>query len=107
MAATDAQVQQFVDERLRRRAEQARALAALMTDDKAAIDGVYAALNAQAPTWEDNRIDVPQNVTPSDVLAFNTFLDDVKAAILDHPQYPVILKFCVRPIDVGFVTNNS
>lgn len=102
MPATDGQVQQFVDQRLRPRAEQARAILALMTDDKAAIEGVYAALTQQSPTWTDSRTDVPTNVTGNNVLAFNAFLTDLVAAIANHAQYPEVLKFCVRPLDISF-----
>lgn len=100
MPATDAQVQQFVDERLRPRAEQVRAFLALVSDDVSAIDGVNSALSAESPTWSDSRQDVPVRVTPEDVLAFKEFLADVKAAVANNAHYPSVLKFCVRPISL-------
>ena len=96
--ATDAQVQSFVNNRIRPRAEQIRALEILMTDDISSIDDVYNALNQQSPTWSDNRDDAPPHLlTPSDILAINTFLHDIQDAIKNHAQYPIVLKACVRP----------
>jgi hypothetical protein len=97
--ATDQQVQSFVDQRVRPRAEQARNLAVLMAQDIASIDDIYNALNVQSPTWADNRTDGPPHLAlPSDVLAFNTFLHDVSNYIASHGQYAVVQKLCVRNI---------
>ena len=97
--ATDQQVQSFVDQRVRPRAEQSRNLATLMLEDIASIDDIYNALNVQTPTWSDNRTDGPPHLAaPADVLAFNAFLHDVSAFITGHAQYPVVQKLCVRPI---------
>ena len=97
--ATDQQVQSFVDQRVRPRAEQSRNLATLMLEDIASIDDIYNALNVQTPTWSDNRTDGPPHLAaPADVLAFNAFLHDVSASITGHAQYPVVQKLCVRPI---------
>lgn len=99
MAASDQQVQQYVDERVRRRAEQIRALLLAMEDDRSAIDDVYAALTAPSPTWDDERTDGPPHLlTPADVLAWNTFLFDTIAAMRANAQLPVVLKACVRPV---------
>lgn len=97
-AATDAQVQTYVNERIRPAAEAARALKIALDDNIAAIDDVYAALTAGSPTWEDDRPDAPPHLlTPSDVLAINTFMNNIRDAIRDNAQYPVVLKSCVRP----------
>lgn len=100
MAASDQQVQSFVDTRIRVRAEAIRALEVAMSDDIASIDDVYNAL-ANNPTWEDNRTDGPPHLmTPSDVLAINSFLHDIRDAIVNNAQYPIVQKACVRPVSV-------
>lgn len=99
MAANNEQIQSFVDERIRVRAEQIRALYLAMKDDRAAIDDVYAALNVQEPTWSDTRSDGPPHLLDaSDVLAMNSFCADILAAIDNQGQYPIIVKACVRPV---------
>ena|SRR5438105_2281951 len=98
-AATNFQVQNFVDQRLRPHAEKARELAVVFDDDVAAFDDVYAALNVQSPTWTDTRSDGPPHLlTPADVLAMNTFLHDIRDAIRNHADYAIVLKACVRGI---------
>lgn len=99
MAASDKQVQQFVNERIRPRAEQIRSLLLAIEDDIAAIDDVYAALTAQNPTWSDTRDDGPPHLlTPSDVLGVNAFLNAVKVAMRAHDQLPIVLKACVQAV---------
>ena len=109
MPATDAQVQQYVNERFRVRAEQARALYLAIKDDKAVIDDVYANVSAGSPTWTDVRNDAPPHLlTPSDVLAYNTFMDMFIAFIegtltndnknSGAAQWPVIQDACVRSL---------
>jgi hypothetical protein len=100
MPATNLQVQQFVDQRIRVRAEQIRALYESMNDDIASIGDVYDALEpVESATWSDVRIDGPPFLlTPSDVLGINSFLVGIRDAITNHGQYPVVLKACVRPI---------
>lgn len=61
-AATDVQVQNYSDSRVRPRAEEIRALYLACKDDKAAIDDVYTALTEQSPTWSDNRTDGPPHL---------------------------------------------
>ncbi len=98
MAATDTQVQHFVDERIRVRCEQIRNLYNAMLDDIASIDDVYNAL-ASNPTWSDNRTDGPPHLlTPNDVLAVNSFLHDVSDAIANNAQLPIVRKACVRGV---------
>jgi hypothetical protein len=114
MPATDQQVQQFVDERIRPHCEAARALLLAVEDDNAAIGDVYAALNVQDPTWEDGRTDGPPHLlAASDVLAINTFnvrlaqvlrgdltqdADKIAAVNDIAAQLPVVLSACVRPV---------
>ena len=106
--ASDAQVQKFVDTRIRPRSEQIRALYLSIKDDTAAIGDIYEALTQPSPTWKDNRTDGPPHLmTPSDVLAINTaydrFIKLVEGTLQAgevgdfHGQYPVILDACVRP----------
>lgn len=101
--ATDEQVQAFVDGRIRPRCEQLRNLIVAIEDDIAAIDDVYEHLNG-TPTWEDNRIDVPSQLTPADVLAINTLYNHVRngakglAQVNTHSDYAVGMSACVNPI---------
>lgn len=100
MAATDQQVQTFVNARIRPHAELLRKLLLAFEDDRTAIDDVYAALNMPSPTWSDDRPDGPPHLlTPSDVLAFNTFMADIITAIRSNAQLPVVLKACVRAVE--------
>lgn len=98
-AATDVQVQNFVSERIRPRVEQIRSTFASIDGDLAAIDDIYEALNVPTPTWKDTRNDGPPHLlTPNDVLAINAFLHDIRDAIKNHAQYPVVLKACVHSV---------
>lgn len=100
-AATDQQVQQFVNERVRPRAEQIRALVAAMQDDKSVIDDIYQALNVESPTWTDQRTDGPPHLlTPADVLGYNSFITFAIPNLNTAADYPTIEKACVRPISV-------
>lgn len=95
--ATNPQVQTYVNERIRVRAEQVRALVLLMQDDKAAIDDVYAACSQPSPTWTDGRADGPPHLlAPADVLSYNSFITAAIANLHDAADYPTILKACVR-----------
>lgn len=94
--ATDLQVQQFVDQRVRQRAEQIRALLLAMEDDISAIGDVYEHLN-DTPTWTDTRTDGPPYLlSASDVLGWNAFIVAMSAAMRAHDQFAVALKGCVR-----------
>lgn len=115
MAATNAQVQAYVDQRVRPRCEQIRALYLAVKDDKASFDDIYANLN-NAPTWDDSRSDNPPHLlTPGDVLGWNTFItglialvegtafengagDEAAACANAATQYPVVVKSCVRGV---------
>lgn len=96
MAATNAQVQAYVDQRLRPMVELARKLKLMLDDNIAVIDDVYANLTDN-PTWTDNRPDNPPHLlTPNDVLALNTFMNNVRDEIRDNAQLPIVLKACTH-----------
>jgi hypothetical protein len=58
-----------------------RALKVRMEDAQARIDDVYANLT-NSPTWTDARSDNPPHLmTPSDVLAWNSFVANMVAVI--------------------------
>lgn len=98
--ATDAQVQNFVNTRVRPRCELIRQLVLSLQDDKANISDVYSACAQQSPTWVDNRTDGPPHLlTTSDVLAYNTYITDLITALTGDAQYPVILNACVRSVN--------
>jgi len=128
MAATNAQVQNFSDQRMRVRSESLRQLFAAIDDDVASIGEVYANLTS-TPDWTDVRSDAPPTLlTPNDLLAINTAYVAIKAlkdgtttAIRNEvaasalsaeakaacallfsfaDQYPVIQKACVRPFGI-------
>jgi hypothetical protein len=97
--ATDQQVQTFVNEHIRPRCEQIRALLLAINDDINAIGDVYAALTQPNPTWVDQRSDgVPHLMSSSDVLAVNIVLHNLQTAIQNDPQLPVVLQSCVRSV---------
>jgi hypothetical protein len=99
MAATNQQIQQWANERTRVRAEQIRALLLAMEDDRAAFDGIYAALVDPACDWTDVRTDGPPNLlAKNDLLGINAFIDAMKTAMRAHDQLPVVLKACVRSV---------
>lgn len=96
--ATDEQVQQFVDQRVRQRAEQIRALLLAMEDDKLAIGDVYAHL-VDNPTWTDQRSDGPPYLlSANDLLAWNAFISDAVTALRTNENLAVALKGCVRSL---------
>jgi hypothetical protein len=70
-----------------------------MQDDKASIDDVYTrAVDAGSP-WADSRTDGPPHLLDgNDVLAYNALITNLIAAIKNDPQWPVVLKACVRPV---------
>lgn len=109
MPATNQQVQTYVSNRIRVRAEQFRALVNSFRDDKAAIDDVYAACAQQSPTWTDTEAGGPPKLlTPQDVLVFNAFaslflacVDGTATAqnVADlHANLAVFQAACVRPV---------
>ena len=109
MSATDQQMQQFCNERIRPRAEQLRALINAFRDDKAAIDAVYDRA-ANGAAWSDARPDGPPRLLArQDVLVFNAFaslflqcIDGTATAqnVSDlHANLSVFEASCVRPVN--------
>jgi hypothetical protein len=112
--ATDAQMQQYANERIRPRAEQLRALFNACADDKAANDDVYARA-ISASRWNDARTDGPprllqsgNSANPDDMTNYNAALDLIAkfkagtfASLAEANSFAtmwaVILKACVRP----------
>lgn len=105
--ASNTQVQNYVDQRVRPRSEQIRALYLALKDDKASIDDVYANLTSPTP-WADTRTDGPPHMlSAADVLAWNTFITGVIALVeggstvdmaASAAQYPKVLQACVRGV---------
>lgn len=98
--ATDEQVQQYVNEHIRPRAEQIRALLAAIQDDKRLIDDVYnhVAEVDQPSTWTDERTDAPPHLlTKDDVLAYNTYITSLLSPIGEAAEFATVMKACVRP----------
>lgn len=119
--ATDAQMQQFANERIRTFAESFRAVLIAARDHKSAIDDVFArAVQNPGTRWNDNRTDGPphllqsgfDNTTaadPDDMLNFNACVsalidiidgvgtDATNAAML-RSTWAVLVDACVRPV---------
>jgi predicted TPR repeat methyltransferase len=112
-AATDKQVQTYVNDRLRPRAEQFRALVLACADDRAAINDVYDACEpANQATWTDNRTDGPPRLlTAQDVLTFNTILYVLAKIVAGTATAQDVADFaanwatfqsaCVRPVNLA------
>jgi hypothetical protein len=102
VAATDQQVQVFVDTQIRPICEAARNLKLQIDGAISQIGDVYAALTEPTPTWTDQRTDAPAHLlSPADVLAINAFLHDISTAIGNDNAYPVVESACVRPVVVS------
>lgn len=107
MAATDTQMQVYVDGRIRPRAEQFRLIWDEILDDKVEIDAVYDRA-ANGAAWNDNRTDPPKLLNSSDVTNYNAFITAFMACINGtatlgdvatlHATWPVFQQACVRPI---------
>lgn len=109
--ANNAQVQQFVNNRVRPRCEQIRNLYLACKDDTSALGDVYENLNnggdgGKDGPWTDKRDDAPPHLlSPADVLAWNTFIQGfiklVEGTFSEKEasqQFPVVLQACVRPV---------
>jgi len=97
-AATNEQIQRFVNERFRPWAEAMRAVYLQAKDHRASLDDVYEALNG-ANTWDDNRSDGPPHLlSDNDVLAWNTFMANLITFIEGQAEWSVVLKACVRGV---------
>lgn len=103
MAATDAQVQAFVDERLRPLALRARAMRIHLEDFKNQIDDVYANLTAQNPTWSDQYNGHPAHfLTKDDVLAVNALVTTLLSTFaLSNGSYAILEKACPTSVEVN------
>jgi len=96
--ATNEQIQRWSNERTRVRAEQIRELLLAMEDDIAAIGDIYATL-VDPGDWTDNRTDGPPALLDAgDLLAMNTFVNEMATAMRASQQLPVVLKACVSPV---------
>lgn len=109
--ANDTQMQHYCDERIRVRAEQARALIAALRDDKLAIEDAYDRA-ANGAAWNDARTDGPPTLLASqDVLVYNSVATlllrciDGTASEQDVADlagnWAVFQSACVRPIQMG------
>ena len=107
--ASNQQVQRYVDGRVRVRCEQIRNLYLACKDDVATLGDAYENLSTGGDgkqEWEDSRADSPPHLmTPSDVLAWNTFVEGfiklVEGTFSEKEasqQFPVVLRSCVRPV---------
>lgn len=115
-AASNAQVQAFVDNNVRPRCEQIRALLIAMETDQTLMGDIYENVNDAGSTWVDKHSGNPPHLlTRTDVLAWNTFLANLIAVIrgtiadgektdkgdaVDNvsAQLPIMMKGCVRGI---------
>lgn len=110
-AANNTQVQQYVNERVRVRAEEWRHLDLAMADDKLAINDVYDACEpTNEATWADNRTDGPPRLlAPGDVLSYNAIISiwpKIKDGTATDQEvdnfaanWPVFMSACVRPVN--------
>lgn len=71
-AATNSQMQKYADDRIRRRAEQLRALRSSCADDKMAIGDCYERA-VSANQWADSRDDPPHLLQAGDTASPNDF----------------------------------
>lgn len=107
--SSDAQVQQFFNERIRRRCEQIRSLYLACKDDQAVFGDIYENLTQPSPTFADTRLDVPVKANASKGLAWNTFvfhfIKFVEGTLTDQnkneagAQYAQVQSLCVRPVE--------
>lgn len=104
--ATNSQMQDYADAKMRPRAEQFRAIDEAMSSDKETIDEVYQRA-AGANPWADARTDGPPNLlTHQDVLVYNAIITlwakfrAGTATAQDSADFaanwPVFMSFCVR-----------
>lgn len=97
MQVTDAQIQAFVDQKIRPQSEAMRNLANTLTNEIAMIDDIYATVSQPSTTWTDARTDgVPHLATPANILAYNALIHRVRDAIINDPEYHTIQSLCVK-----------
>jgi len=104
--ATDQQMQDFCDQRIRPRAEQFRALLAACQDDTAAIGDEYARATSNS-AWADARTDGPphllqsgNNANPDDLLNYNALASAFITwlTVTQAGAWGVLKAACVRPV---------
>jgi len=106
MAATNEQVQQFVNDRVRAWCEKARALLLLADDHRAAMDDVYVNLSG-SPDWIDAHDGHPPHLRlPPTCWRSNTAMERYRSSATARPwrrtwadfaaQWPIVLKLCVH-----------
>lgn len=114
--ATDQQMQQYCDQRIRVRAEQSRSLVNALRDDKLAIEDPYSRAVGTG-NWDDNRTDGPPRLLDETAITtYNAIISNLIAVIdgtLVQPgddlaaveaklnqisaNWPVFQAACVRP----------
>jgi hypothetical protein len=98
MAASNNQIQAFVDARVRPHCELLRSVCNTLADDIAAIGDVYANLTG-TPTWVDTNVNnLPHTLTVADVLAWNALINAVYTAIHGNSNYPIAQSACRTPV---------
>jgi hypothetical protein len=107
-AATDPQMQAYADNRIRTRAEAARALVNALRDDKAAVDDAYARATSAA-RWNDARTDGPPHLlqsgnsaNPDDLLNYNVWV----SALLNLLDGTSVANGSTVAADAATVKNN-
>lgn len=116
-AATDDQMRVYADTRVRIRAEQFRNLRIACTDDRGAIDDIYARAISN-DRWNDERTDGPPHLlqsgdsaNPDDMLNYNTFaalfekfmagtFASVEEANSAAANWAVLQDACVQPVKI-------
>lgn len=97
-AATNAQVQTYVDTYIRPFCESARSVFNAAQNIRDSISDVYSNLSSSGTTWTDQRVDNPPHLmSASDVLAINTIVVDMLNYKSGEGQWPILLESCVRP----------
>jgi hypothetical protein len=112
--ATDVQMQAYMDQRVRPRAEAFREVLKMVQDDQTAITDEFARAS-NGPIWNDARVDGPPHLlasgpgsSPDDLTNYNalcvTFLALVNGTanatqISNFPgQWAIFQRACVRPV---------
>lgn len=119
--ANNQQMQQYADQRVRRRAEQVRDLLNALADDKASIDDIFARAISN-DRWDDARTDGPptllqsgDSANPDHMLAYNSFVSQLLWLFRNEGEAPggsladfstalrgnwaTVIDACVRPVN--------
>lgn len=98
---TNSQAAILVNQRLRRRAQQLRALYGLLIDDVANYTGdlkaYFEPTDGSPSAWVDSRTDVPHNVTAAQVAAFEAMILAVRSQFTPE-LLALVAPFCVDPV---------